>query len=665
MLIPPIRCLRSCSWQKVAVGLLLLLLAVSVFWKGGKTLETTWLLVGVAWLLVAVRYFKGPEKEERGVPLVLWGLVILFVFWTIDSFFLSSVGNYGLDEVFRTVSLSLLFFWTVRQPPDSRVRLSILKVLAASALLACAVGIVIYVVQPLNRFVGTFFDPRFHTDFWPNAWAEFVLLTWPVVLLLTYRAPEAGRSLSRKYLKMLIRSAPTGLLLGCLLLSFSRAAGIAFLGQVFLLALWVRRNGISRKRVAALSVSTLMVALMMFGVINELRSRSFPVQSVSEKVLFRADEGASSITERRDFWKQALSFANERPLFGWGPASFRFVQPRVARDVLATSDHAHNVFLKVAMDSGWPAAILLAAILLWILYPYFAVLLPRGRNRVTVEGKGVTNGQFLLFTGAIGVIAHNLVDYNLQFVAIILPLVLLLGVLCETEKPAVGYGKNKKIVHVFEFVLATLLLCAALREGYYVVTSSLGRRAQARGEAATALKWYVRSEGEWYARDLILSEGQILLQNKRYSEAKGAAERFLKVNRQDERGWKLLAEAQTGLKDYSGALFAYERAYAQGRMVDLAVVRGFLQMTVRVSGKRAVVPRRAEYDWLLKQYFEAFERNAHFILLSRNVGEFVQMMDVMSDLYPDNEPKYQVMAAGVARQAKLEQERLRVPSPSK
>jgi len=662
MLISPIRSLRSCSWQKAGVGLLLLLLTAAVFWRGGKTLEVTWALAGVTWLLVATRFFKGEEKEERGVPLVLWGLIMLFVFWTIDSYILSSVGNYGFDDIVRVVSLSLLFFWMVRQPVNSRVRLSILKVLAASALLACGIGIVVYSVWPLNRFVGTFFDLRFQTDFWPNAWAEFVLLTWPVVLLLTYRPPQAGTNLLRKFLKMLIRSAPTGLLLGCLILSFSRAAGIAFLGQAFLLLLWAKRGNISWRKIAVVSASTLMVALAMFGIINEVRSRNFPVQSVSEKVLFRADEGASSITERRDFWEQAVTFANARPLFGWGPGSFRFVQPRVARDVLATSDHAHNVFLKIAMDSGWPAAILLAAIFLWILYPYFAVLLPRGRNKVEVEGKGkvrgVTNGQFLLFTGAIGVIAHNLVDYNLQFVAIILPFVLLLGVLCEPEKPVVGYGTNKKVVHVFEFVLATLLFCAALREGYYVMTSSLGRRAQAQGEAATALKWYGRSEGEWYARDLRLSEGQIFLQNKRFSEAKGAAERFLKVNSLDSRGWKLLAESNVGLKDYSGSLIAYEKAYTQGRMVDLGTMRGLLQMTLKVSGKKALTHRRAEFDQLLKKYYTAFERNAHFILLSRNVGEFVQIMDIMSDLYPDYEPKYQVMAAGVARQAKAEEQRL-------
>jgi len=656
--------------------LFLLLLAVAVFWRGGKTLEVTWALVGITWLLVTVRFFTGAENEEREVPLVLWGLILFFVFWTIDSYLLTTVGNYGLDEVFRTVSFALLFFWAVRLPAGSRIRLSILKVIAISAFLACAIGIFVYALWPLNRFVGTFFDPRFHTDFWPNAWAEFALLTWPVILLLTYRPPEAAKNLQQKFWTMFIRSAPTGLILGCLLLSFSRAAGIAFLGQVLLLLLWAKRSGLSWKKVAVVSGSVFVVALMMFGVINELRSRQFPVQSVSEKVLFRTDEGASSITERKDFWKQAFSFANERPLYGWGPGSFRFVQPRVARAALATSDHAHNIFLKAAMDSGWPAAVLLSVILLWILFPYLAFLLPRctgaggmtgplGRLLRATQERGVTRWRFFLFAGVAGVLAHNLVDYNLQFVAISLPLVLLLAFLYDPSESGTGQRSNKKVIHIFEFVLATLLLIAAIREGYYVATSSLGRHAQAQGRAQDALRWYGRSSGEWYARDLLLSEGQLLLAEKRYTEAKAVAERFLAVNRQDYRGWKLLGQASEGIEDYSGALVAFGMAYRRGRMVDLGTVRGFVEMTVRVSGSKAVDRKRAEIDHLLKQYYGAFERNAHFILLSRNAGEFVRMMDIMSKLYPESEPKYQVMAAGVARQAKQEQIRRDTPSAAK
>jgi O-antigen ligase len=46
----------------------------------------------------------------------------------------------------------------------------------------------------------------------------------------------------------------------------------------------------------------------------------------------------------------------ERPMIGFGPGTFRFVQPQLQHEVLATSDHPHNVFLKLAMERGWPAA---------------------------------------------------------------------------------------------------------------------------------------------------------------------------------------------------------------------------------------------------------------------------------------------------------------------
>ena len=169
----------GCAWAR----------SFSILFRGGKSLEATWILTGIAGAVTFalwVRIHKG-EMKSRMLPDALWMPAILFVVWTFVSFAFSTTKNYGLDEVLRDSSLVLLFLWILRMGgSQSEDRFSFLHKLIFALLIAtvlsCFVGITVYVFQPVNRFVGTFFDPRFHTDYWPNAWAEYLLLVWPLFL---------------------------------------------------------------------------------------------------------------------------------------------------------------------------------------------------------------------------------------------------------------------------------------------------------------------------------------------------------------------------------------------------------------------------------------------------------------------------------------------------
>ena len=102
-------------WVKICERSVLGFLVFALLWKGGKSLEATWLLTILAWLCTYV-YWAGQKKkkEEDPVPASVWILLMLFVAWTIASFAVSSTVNYGLDEVFRTASFALIFLWAVR-----------------------------------------------------------------------------------------------------------------------------------------------------------------------------------------------------------------------------------------------------------------------------------------------------------------------------------------------------------------------------------------------------------------------------------------------------------------------------------------------------------------------------------------------------------------------
>ena len=61
---------------------------------------------------------------------------------------------------------------------------------------------------------------------------------------------------------------------------------------------------------------------------------------------------------------------------------------------------------------------------------------------------------------------------------------------------------------------------------------------------------------------------------------------------------------------------------------------------------------------MLQKYYDAILRNSHYIALSPNVEAFVDVAELMAVLYPSEAPRYQVMAAGVDRQARTERQKL-------
>ncbi len=596
---------------------------------------------------------------------MIWWLTIFFVLWTGLSYVFTTTMNYGFDEVTQTVALALLFLWMARLPHDAKMRTSFLKVLVASVLVACFVGVFVYAMGPLNRFVGTFLDiraPWKHA--WPNAWAELLLLSWPVALLLSHPHHEQGKGDLETFWKIAKRTTPAGVIVGCLLLSFSRAAFVALVGQAVILLFWSYRRRVAWKRVAAVVTGTLVIGLLIFGLSNHLRSRAHAVQSLSERALFLTPEGASSLTERVSFWRQALRLSAEHPFVGWGPGSFRFAQTPLMNDVLATSDHPHNVYLKAAAERGWPAALLLIALTFVLFLPLLKGLLPPLRCPLKgcpiscvlarVSRRELTTGQVLLLTALLGVLAHNLVDFNLHYIAVSLPAVLILAMLTEGKTVQM----NKKFVHIIEYIIAIALLVAVLHEGFYAVTSTLARRADAQGKTPQALIWHRRSTGEWYSRDGLLSYARLQMRAGVPQAAQRTIHRYTElINPVDARGWALQAEMTVAVKNTQEARALYERALALGRYTDLRILHGLL-MLLSLQSTTEMAERQAEFDTIMQHYYDAILRNAHYIALSPNVEEFLAVAEIMALTFPADAPRYQVMAASVDRQAKIERTQL-------
>jgi len=637
-------------WRSIAEWLLLGFTAFALFWKGGKTLESTWLLLLLGWFLTMVWWWKDQRKAQA--PLLLWGLVLGFILLTIASYITSTTKNYGLDEVLATAALGMVFLWVVRTltlPMDrERFTLRLSRVLVAGTFLAACLSVAVYALQPVNRMVGTFFDPRFHTDYWPNAWADFLLLTWPLAAWWLKR--------EKRFTHALVWALLLGIDWGVLALSFSRGAIIAFAGQLVVWGLieWAgRERHIEWKKPLTLAVIVLFTTLALFLGANALRGERFAVQTVEEKVTFTASEGTSSISERGNFWGQAAALAMQRPVLGWGPYSFRFIQPRMEENVLATSDHPHNVVLKYAAERGWVAALLFVVFVGIILYR--VAWLPWGEKKHTPVP--------FLFVAVLGLLAHSQIDYNLQFVGIALPLWIFLGLLALEVPWSESKKLNKKLVRFVEISLMTVLLAVAVLEAQWIVLSSVGRHLEKMGEGERALTWYSAARGEWLSRDMHLSRAQILYGLKRYKEAQSAIGDYLKVNQEDPRAWKLLGEVVLASGNSFDAIEPLNGAYVLGRYNDIGITRSLVRTLLAAGERTQVDERREEFDALIYEYVQAIQVNAHYIALSSNVEEVVELANLFAKLYPNDAPLYTVLAARADHHAKLERERIKARAP--
>lgn len=639
-----ILCVMNALRQRLPVFLesgVLLLLAFSILWRGGKGLEATWLLGGLAVAATFIRWWSaGRSRSAWSVPLDLWIGVMLFVLWTAVSFAFSETRNYGLDEVIRDGGLVMMFLWaagTPRDVPTDTVKSSFdrwMSVIAITTVIACSIGVAVYVLQPVNRFVGTFFDMRFHTDYWPNAWAEFLLLAWPAVFLWSGRFPRA------------LRAVILGIVFGSLFLSFSRGAILVFCGQIALGMIilggqWIIRRQPPRGAIlhaGFTGVAAVLIGAALFLGVNTVRSRFHDVESVTAKATFTASEGGSSISERRSFWEQSIILSQERPFFGWGPYSFRFVHPRLQTGVFATSDHAHNVFLKLAMERGWPAALLFLFILLRILVSAVAA---------QIRGTGSAL-RLVLIVGVTGVAAHNLIDYNLQFVGIALPLWLFLGALAPERGIS---GRRLTYVRMVEILVAVILGCILVIEGRFLVLSSLGRHAEATGDIPAALQWYERAHGELFSRDMHLSRSVLLQEQGDNAGAEDALDEYAAANAYDARLWILRGRLVEQQGDENLAYGEYGNAFVLGRYNYLEPLEGML----RLNPQRV---DRVEAEAVFRSFGDAILQNTHFIALSQSVETFERISTLLPPVSPSAGQELRAFTTKVLEHAQEERQKL-------
>jgi O-antigen ligase len=176
-------------------------------------------------------------------------------------------------------------------------------------------------------------------------------------------------------------------------LSASRAAwGAALVGTVLVVV--ARRRSQWRTMVAAAIGVMLLATLVVVWLRPQPAGGAVPVEV--------------AMGSRLEAWSQAARLWRERPLIGWGPASYRqvygrhFEQPADALPADAQF-HAHNAYLNLAVETG----VLGVVSVLW----FAAVVVAGTGGRSVPGGTLVAAARTGLACGLIAVAVRFLIDY--------------------------------------------------------------------------------------------------------------------------------------------------------------------------------------------------------------------------------------------------------------
>lgn len=208
----------------------------------------------------------------------------------------------------------------------------------------------------------------------------FVLLGIPALFAVATRR-IAGLGLS---LKQLIRTRP-GVFIVWIPLAFliailsgTRGIWAASIGVVILavlMALYARREGVSKERRALFSYTSSFLVLFFM-----LFSFAYPIFTSPQFLLSKGDWsllagrirsiidfGETSNAQRIEIWKKSIDSIKERPLLGVGIGNYPVVLDQKIFLAKAGSS-AHNIYLHIAAEIG----ILGLLISLWLLWRLFA-----------------------------------------------------------------------------------------------------------------------------------------------------------------------------------------------------------------------------------------------------------------------------------------------------
>jgi O-antigen ligase len=548
-------------------------------------------------ILAVVAFFEFRKKREKGVE-VLWEKIFLLIFLAaiVASFVFSQTKNIGFSEVFAWGAIVPMYFLFAHQRNIWAEKF--LRVVVIGTVAAVILGYALYFFRAETRFIGPFFNTLYHAHVWPNAFALFLIMTWPVLLLFFEKKGKWATSLL------------IGFVLSGLLLTFSRGALIVLGGQFALLLIYFLKR--IRLKTVLLAVLALVFAAGLFLEANYFRSFGQEVVDISERVGFENTESLTSAQERIDFWEGAIELAGEKPLFGWGPFSFRYAYNPIQKTFLGNADHPHNLFLKIAAENG---LIALGAFLAFLITVFVCVV-----RRFPKLSQKKKDAVYILFVAVAGAFAHNLIDYNLNFTVNLVTLFMLIIFI----RSLVIKRAAKVTKAVIAFVLAIIIGFISLYEGGLLF---LDHEIKDKSYMAYS----------FYPRNYYLNLAESALTNDYFDLALYSLNHQLLLNPLDAQAWYLKGAVYCD-EDYENHVLelcrdSFGQAMELSPMNDFEYYRAYIWTLIQLDMEMTdpiifgIEIKSAKDN--IEIYFEYVENNVHFTAYTNNVESAADLVDLI------------------------------------
>lgn len=420
-----------------------------------EDLSPNLVLAGTVFVFLCLGYLKsflkkGNLKFGGGTDFLLLSGFVLF---TALSFLLSSVKSFGFGEVFILLLTSSIYFYFAtcfETKNGSRISL-VEKWLPVFSILFLVVHLVVglygYFTTDHGRFFGLFYNPSIKADAWPNAYATIFLLTFPFAV---YWLVAFMKKLQFAKWKWIFLCIILGGFFATFALSLSRAGMIAFAIQSCIAIIIFAKNfgvkNVFKKSIIGVVIFTAIFSLFCTTFISDLKNEK-SLNAISERYTFNDKSGATSFSERFEFFSGSVEIIKNNFLFGTGPASFKWVYPQYQKGFLSNSDHPHNILLKFGSERGVAS---LAFFIFFVGFLFYKTN-PFAKNASTYE--------MISWTGIAGAFAHSMVDFNFNFVSNELFLYLIFASLVA-KIVRENLAKLTKILSIFMVFLVLILLPA-------------------------------------------------------------------------------------------------------------------------------------------------------------------------------------------------------------
>ena len=107
---------------------------------------------------------------------------------------------------------------------------------------------------------------------------------------------------------------------------------------------------------------------------------------------------------RIDIWAKAINLIMEKPLLGWGAATFPILYS--IRGGIENAQHTHSMPLEIAQTNGIPAAIILLSFVTFLSLKSFKVVYSKNKKTSSIINKAWTSSFLIIIISHISDVAY-------------------------------------------------------------------------------------------------------------------------------------------------------------------------------------------------------------------------------------------------------------------